>query len=483
MRCLALAERLLERGAAIRFVCREHPGNLMDLVRSRGIPVAPLQDSGLAEQEDAAQTIEALKGVQPDWMIVDHYGIGAAWEDALHAHAKRVLVVDDLANRRHDCEALLDQNYTHDGSEAYERLVSKQCRQFLGPRHALLRPEYAAYRKASAGRRDGQMRRVLVFLGGSDPHNVTGLALDALSDARFGHLEVDVVVGANNVHRGALEKQASERPRTSLHGIRPHLADLMTRAHLAIGAGGATTWERLCLGLPSLVVSIADNQVRPCQALAADSLIRYLGTREDIEAADIGAALEDCLRRPERLAEQAIAGQAAVDGLGAARIAEFLDPTHSGALILRPAEPEDLHLYLDWVNDPEVRRQSLRSESITLPQHRQWFAGKLAASQSLLFVMEARGLPVGQIRFDCDAGETKIDYSIERPFRGRGWARQLVTLGLKEMRRRGPATFRADVKESNLQSMAVFQCLAFAESASPTDARIRVYRLDSRTQG
>lgn len=132
------------------------------------------------------------------------------------------------------------------------------------------------------------MRRVLVFFGGTDPHNLSGRALTALSDPALGHLAVDLavdlVIGANHPQREALVAQAAARPGTRVHGPRPHLADLMAAADLALGAGGTTTWERACLGLPSLVVTLAENQRPACLALATAALVDGRGAARVIQA-------------------------------------------------------------------------------------------------------------------------------------------------------------------------------------------------------
>jgi len=497
MRCLTLAEHLRERGAGVRFVCRAHRGNLIELLRERHHAVAILPAPpratdaasdgdyaawlGVSQEKDTEETLAALQGAKPDWLVVDHYALDAAWERSMRPHASRILVIDDLANRSHDCDVLLNQNFSNRGPERYGGRVPDRCRLLLGPRHALLRPEFARCRQ-SRQNRDGRVRRIFIFLGGTDPGGVTGLALDALSDPEFAALEADVVVGANNAHRQFLETKASNRPRTRLYGPTTKLADLMARADLAIGAGGGTTWERLCLGLPSVVVSIAENQVPACEALAEGRLIRYLGADSDVSVAAIREELRTLIGSPEPLAQLAIRGQMAVDGRGAARVAECLDPTPPDRLSLRPANEDDARIYFYWVNDPEVRRQSLRPEPIDWPRHQEWFAGKLATEQSRLFVLEAGDLPVGQIRFDREGAETRIDYSIDSLFRGHGWATRLLALGVQEMSYGPTMIFRADVKESNPASSAVFRKLGFAESGSPAGAGIRVFRLEAASR-
>jgi len=492
MRCLTLADRLHDRGADIRFVCREQDGNLNNLLRDRKMPVAVLPAPkrvseavgandygawlGVAQEVDAIQTIEALEDARPDWLVVDHYGLDAAWERLLRPHVSEVMVVSDFEGRVHDCDVLLDQNFSNRGRDRYGGQTPEGCRLLLGPRYALLRPEFARDRR-SAKVHNGQVHRVFVFFGGTDQGNVTGRALKALSTPEFAELEVDVVVGANNEHGQELRASAAARPRTRLHGPMTQMADLMAGADLAIGAGGGTTWERLCLGVPSIVVSIAANQVPACEALAESGLIHYLGTDSDVGASEICLGIRQCIANPAELAAASARGGATVDGLGAVRVTEVLDPTPVSRLRLRHAKIRDASLYFSWVNDPEVRRQSLNSEPIDWRRHSAWFSARLESGENRLFLMEAGELPVGQIRFDRDGAETTIDYSIDPAFRGRGWARHMLSLGM-ELIRRGPATvLRAEVKEGNAASIAVFTGLGFSESRKAGNDGIRVFRM------
>jgi UDP-2,4-diacetamido-2,4,6-trideoxy-beta-L-altropyranose hydrolase len=492
VRSLTLARLLLERGARTRFISRAHKGHLIDSLRELNIMTAPLPAPeaaparsaedygtwlGVSQEVDAAESVQALGDSRPDWLVVDHYGLDSAWEAALRPHAQRVLVIDDLANRPHDCDLLLDQGYSDSDDERYRKLVPCDCRQLLGPRYALLKPEYR-HRRVHMGPRRPQLRRILVFFGGSDPANMTGTALETLTAPEFAHLTVDLVVGVNNRHRRAIESAARRRHDTIVHGPRPHLADLMADADLAIGAGGATTWERMCLGLPSIVVSTADNQSRSCEALAADGLIQYLGAAPATLGGRLREELLALMGRPDLLQQSAVRCARVVDGLGAARVCEIMVPTRREDLRVRAADPGDEQLYLDWANDPEVRRQSFHTEAIDCHSHQKWFSSKLRDRDSQLFVMLAGDLPVGQIRFDRLGQETVIDFSIDAQFRGRGWGQQLVRLGMREIMRQRPAVFRADVRESNILSGAVFRGLGFRESVVGNAAGFRTYRLE-----
>jgi UDP-2,4-diacetamido-2,4,6-trideoxy-beta-L-altropyranose hydrolase len=348
MRCLTLATELQARGVQSTFVCREQTGHLIAALRERALPVAVLPAPktvagsveedyaawlGVSQGEDAAQTIAALRGDDPEWIVVDHYGLDVEWERALRPRAGRLLVIDDLANRTHDCDALLDQNYSEEGERRHAGLVPDRCELLVGPHYALLAPEYASYRETQSPR-DGIVRRVLVYFGGADPSNMTGQALTAVSGPGLRHVAVDLVIGTNHAHRDALDAQAAARPDTAFHGTRPHLADLMVRADLAIGAGGVTTWERMCLGLPAIVVSIAENQRPTNEALAAAGLIEYVGDTRSAGAAQIHEALESLLDNRKRLTALSTRGRLLVDGRGASRVADAM-LARSGKSLIR----------------------------------------------------------------------------------------------------------------------------------------------------
>ena len=404
MRCVTLAETLQARGARTSFVCRDHQGNLIDTLRNKALHAsvlpAPHIQSRLAEEDyaawlgvpqstDAEQTIETLQGNKPDWLVVDHYALDAEWEQRLRPHIDRLLVIDDLANRDHDCDVLLDQNYSTEGEHRHLGVVPKGCQVLSGPRYALLAQEYASYRQTLPAR-EGPVHRVLVYFGGTDPHNMTGLALEALSAPEFRHLDVDVVIGTNSAHRATLGEQAARRPHTHVHGTRPHLADLMARADLAIGAGGVTTWERMCLGLPSLVVSIANNQRPTCEALSAEGLIQYVGDVRSVGKAQIRAALKTLLQDRERRAALSCRGQFLVDGRGASRVADvMLGPSGDDLIRTRNALheadacPEGFDTFtFAWIdrcrvddvlvlrNMPHVTAQMRSRDTITNVDHR-----------------------------------------------------------------------------------------------------------------
>lgn len=353
-RCRTLAKGLQERGAWVHCVCRAHHGHQIQMLEAEGysvssLPKAPEQTAidgdyaawlGVSQDQDADETLAALnaltkrgKQAEWDWLIVDHYGLDKVWECQMRSVIKRILVIDDLVNREHDCDVLLDQNFSRQPDQRYAKLLPKHAQALLGPDFALLHPQYAMTRQtlerctAYLGVVN-PLRRVLVFFGGTDPENLTGRCLEALSDPALSEIVVDIVVGANNPHKEALGWQAAARGATHLHEPRPHLADLMAVADLAIGAGGTTTWERCCLGLPSLVISIAENQRPACNALAAANIIEYLGHYKDVVTEDITRAIKQLVNDSARCQRLAKKSSALVDGLGAQRVVDAMLQEH-----------------------------------------------------------------------------------------------------------------------------------------------------------
>lgn len=341
MRCLTLADTLRKRGEKCSFISRAHQGNLIDLIAERGYAVVGLPKAtskmrrtfsklthapwlGADWVTDAEQTRHALGKEIVDWLIVDHYALDHRWESVIRAACKRIMVIDDLADRRHDGDLFLDQNY---GSSPvrYEGLLPEYCKQLHGPQYALLKPEYSERLKGSVARTSGIRRVLIYFGGGEDRDDLTGMALQAFIAPKLANIELDIIVGAAYAHKSSLEDTATQRGHTAIHSQLPDLANLMASADLAIGAGGATTWERCCLGLPSIVISVADNQRPACEALAAEGMIEYLGERNSITTAQFRDRVLALISEPEALSRLSAHGMALVDGEGTYRVVEVLN--------------------------------------------------------------------------------------------------------------------------------------------------------------
>lgn len=303
MRCLTLAASLRERGAETLFVCREHSGNLIEPIRQKGFEVLTLSIArthgqpensgnlampqhaswlGADWQTDANATRAALRGQAIDWIVVDHYALNADWEKSMRSACRRIMVIDDLADRPHDCDLLLDQNLGR-MAEDYDGLVPETCSRLIGPQFALLRPEFATMRDYSLARRaTPALKRLLISMGGVDGDNATGEVLQALVKCSLPEdCRIVIVMGQHAPWLASVRQLAEKLPwRTELLVNVADMASLMAESDLAIGGAGATAWERCCLGLPSIVVVLADNQRSGAVALQQSHAASVLMERE-----------------------------------------------------------------------------------------------------------------------------------------------------------------------------------------------------------
>ena len=282
MRCLTLAEALRERGAACHFISRAHAGHLLDIIRQRGFTVSVLpqchQASKIVEdgasqspyahwlacdwKTDARQTGGFLDELNSDWLIVDHYALDIRWERILQGCYKKLLVIDDLADRSHTCDLLLDQNLGHHASD-YTNLVPKHCKVLAGPHYALLRPEFAALRENSLMRRESPaLKHLIITMGGIDQPNATGQVLESLKTCPLpDDCRITVVMGGKAPWLQQVRETVASMPwPTTVRVNVSDMAQVMADSDLAIGAAGSTSWERCCLGLPTIQVILAENQ-------------------------------------------------------------------------------------------------------------------------------------------------------------------------------------------------------------------------------
>ena len=338
MRCLTLADALRERVCKVSFVCRELPGNMIEYVETKGYKVyrlpylegeknevsGDLNHSdwlGVDWRKDALETKTIIKKDGcTDWLVVDNYALDRRWEEQMRPFAKRIMVIDDSANRRHDCDILLDQNYNINVNR-YNGFIPDRCIKLLGTEYALLRPQFRKARESLKKDTD-KVKRILVFMGGADPTNETGKVLKAVKLFNRDNIAVDVVIGASNPFKNEIETIVKQMPNTTCYFGVNNMAELMTVADLGIGASGTSTWERCCLGLPSLVMILADNQKDIAEELEKEGVVVNIGWHEDVTEKDIRDALKHLLIEPEKRKSMGLKGKEMVDGNGAKRVVE-----------------------------------------------------------------------------------------------------------------------------------------------------------------
>lgn len=352
MRCLTLADALAPHGADCQFICRAHEGNLIEFIRGKGYvahalpivheasvastapgPAASAPDLahahwlGATQAQDAEACAPILAAQRPDWLIVDHYALDARWERALAPHYRKLMVIDDLADRPHACNLLLDQTFGRDAAD-YHPLVPADCCLLCGSQYALLRPEFAALRPYSLQRRAPPvLRELLITMGGVDKDNATGKVLQALRACPLpADCRITVVMGATAPWLEEVCTQAQEMPWPTrvLVGV-SDMARLMADSDLAIGAAGATSWERCCLGLPTAMIVLAENQQHAARLLEQANAVRMLDLTPNLQNR-LAELINEIVTTETCLAQLRDSASTVTDGKGCERVEDWLTP-------------------------------------------------------------------------------------------------------------------------------------------------------------
>jgi UDP-2,4-diacetamido-2,4,6-trideoxy-beta-L-altropyranose hydrolase len=494
MRCLTLAQALCERDAACTFICRELDGNLISLIKERGFTVfiLPNYKEGYEAQEgdvshagwlgcdwqtDASETQTRLEKLKPDWLIVDHYAIDTRWELYLRDSYTKLMVIDDIADRTHTCDVLLDQNLIEGMEERYTSLVPEHATLLLGPHFALLHSEYARLHE-TVNLRSGQVQRVFIYFGGADTHNLLNDTLEAFSLIDTTNLTIDVVVPHKCELAGESIECVMKCENMQVHAGLSDLSNLMSNADLAVGSCGTTSLERCCLGLPSIVITLADNQRKIAEGLQACKAIHWIGHVDTVSVVDIRVALEPILQN-ELDPNWSARCIKLVDGLGVSRVVTFLLLSSNTKLTTRAATLNDELLLLRWANDPTTRQHAFNSKAISKDEHNRWFQRYVQNTEDghICIVTSKYGDPIGQVRFDLAQGAWTLDYAVAPHLRGQGLGAQVLQAALYEFQTQFPnSTVIGEVKKSNMASVKVFESLHFLATPSENSQSITFIR-------
>lgn len=478
MRCLTLADALREKGHQVLFICRKYSGNLIDHILKKNFPVKELffDDVELYDtqeysnhydrwlwvspQQDADETILILKSAPVDWLIVDHYSLGFDWEKQLRTAVNQIMVIDDLANRKHDCDILLDQNLQIKPNR-YKNLVPETCELLLGAEFVLLRSEFFKFREQCIRKKIKHLNHILVFMGGSDFNNITEKALNAILQSKF-YGKVSVVFGKNSCYANYLEKLFSACAFISFYKNIQNISELIIQADLCIGAAGTASWERCYLGLPSIVIAVAENQMCTAQALESLGAARYLGNAEEISVNMITAAINDFIIDPAQLEKIAVVAREQVDGFGKTRILEkimaYKNKSNLPIVFLRKAEQKDMEIIFNLRNHPDIRKNSFSSKELSLDHHSIWFLKTLQDSnKQILIASTLEKKVIGVIRFDYNNDCAEVSIYIDPGNHGKGYGSIVLEKGIQWVAKNNRCgTIIAKVMPDNIASHKLF---------------------------
>jgi UDP-2,4-diacetamido-2,4,6-trideoxy-beta-L-altropyranose hydrolase len=325
-RCLALAAGLQAKGRELAFVGEAYAPGLKVQAAAAGVRVLETHDAGLGWEQDAERFKAMLSAAgQGVCVVVDHYGLDGRWEAAVRPVARRIVVIDDLPDRTHECDLLVDPAGAAAVPSGHRALLPQACRRLSGPKYALLRSEFAVLR-AGAAPRPGRVSRVLVSFGGSDPTRETEKVVRALQQlGRHDELRVDIVTGPMNENHEKIARLAEDSRWMRCYREAPAFGRLMLQADLAIGAAGGTAWERCCLYLPSVTIVVAENQWEVSRELAKAGATANLGWHQSVGHEHIAQALERLIGDPAMVRAMSVAAGELVDGLGVGRVVAAME--------------------------------------------------------------------------------------------------------------------------------------------------------------
>lgn len=461
MRCLALALAYRAAGGDVVFLSACEGERLRVRVRAAGFRLVDARASH-PDPADAGAAVALARETGATWVVADGYHFDPAYHAALRAAGLRVLAIADLVQWPvYDVDVLLDQNVD---APQLAFPVADATRVLAGPRFALLRPEFAAPRDTDRALPE-QARRILVTLGAGASGEGRRLVLDALGRCGLDGLEVRVVVGPADPALGTIGPAAGTGASTECLADPPDLPGLMAWADLAVSAGGITTWELACIGVPTLQLILADNQRGPTLEMARLGLTRCLGSVGEVGA----GAVADEIRRAagDRAWRETVArgGRHLVDGRGAERVVRAMrdDAPCDASLALRRATADDALFLWGLANDPAVRATAFHPEAIPLDAHCAWLERRLGSAAARIWILERRGCAIGQVRYDRVSPDVaEIDYAVSAPYRGRGLGhvslRLSAELASSEL---GVRRLRGEVLASNAASGRAFEKAGF----------------------
>lgn len=463
MRCLALAQAWRDAGGHAIFAMAEATPAVEKRLRNEGFEVARAA-ARVGSAADAEATAQLAHRHSASWVVVDGYEFGAEYQADLKSCGLKVLFIDDNGHAGHySSDLVLNQN-AYARAEMYAKRAPG-TRLLLGPRYALLRNEFTAYRNWARNVPE-RGKRVLLTMGGSDPKDLTPGILFALADLSIEDLQIRVVVGGSAENQSGVAEKAERFPgRVEVMSNVANMAELMAWADLAIAGAGTTCWEMCLLGVPAILVVVAENQKFIARQLAEMGAAINAGPAELIDCSALAQVTAELLENRDRRLKMSQSARQLVDGLGSERVRAAL--LHR-ELSLRLVRESDCRLLFEWADDPVARAASFHSAAISWEDHARWFAERLQDAQSVIYIGEnAAGERVGVVRFQINGESAVLSVNVAPEFRGQGWGKELIALATRSLvRARSARRIDALVKPDNQASVRLFEASGFRRAGT-----------------
>ena len=461
VRCLSLAKGLKRRGHRCFFVGSKYSDQILQILKKNDFQYFYSLSENKRSYDN--KTIEFIQNIIPDWIIIDNYEIGENWELTFKKFCKKILVIDDLANRMHHCDLLLDQNMVADMNTRYNGLTPYSAELLLGSKYALLDSIYSKIHN-NISKKDKNIKRILISFGGTDEFGLTKLSLLALLQLKQYNFDIDVVLSSKHCDIALIKEKAETHNNITLHSDLPTLAELMAKSDLAMGTSGTTSWERICLGLSSITITVADNQIKIADYLNKNGLTNWIGHYDQIKKQDIFKAVNNAIVSgvKKEWIERSIG---LIDGKGVDRVCDILTINPDSELHVRDMSISDRNLVFKWANDPITRANSLSSKEIKIETHNKWFKSKLQDNKCRFYLIKSVNcIAVGMVRFEQlnDGNSYEVHYSIAPIYRGLGMGSHVLRDAIDAIYLKiGEVVIVGRIKKINVASERIFKSIGF----------------------
>jgi UDP-2,4-diacetamido-2,4,6-trideoxy-beta-L-altropyranose hydrolase/UDP-4-amino-4,6-dideoxy-N-acetyl-beta-L-altrosamine N-acetyltransferase len=477
-----MADELRRAGSDCEFVCRPHSGNLIELIKSQNFVVHVLSSGvlptwlGVEWQKDASQTLKVVGNNTYDWLIIDHYELDTKWESLLRPIANSILVIDDLANRSHNADVILDQNSGRISLD-YKNLAPKYCEIYTGPMFAFLRPEFYSLRVLSEQRKNRtEVLHLLISMGGVDKNNATTKVLESLQkmpNALLNGSKITVLMGPHAPGITKVQQQALKMPWPTeiLIGAK-NVAHLMADADLMIGGVGTTIWEACCLGLPTLALILAENQLAAASHLERLGAIKLLSLDQSLDEW-LSKSLRE-LQDPSNLRAMQEACYRLTDGRGASRFLNQLGGIgNRKKSSIREMTHDDLLMVLEWRNSSKVKSYMNTQHKISFEEHCIWFDRVIKDNSRAVLIYESLNQPMGFVQFsNLESKEGAIWGFYMAPNASKGSGSEMGKAALKyAFTRLGTTKIFGRVMIDNYASINFHKKLGFESTAKSAGAQ------------
>lgn len=513
MRCLTLAQALLRAFKThqqveklfIVFICRSNKGNINQRIIDSGFHLIELPASsqtisadntnswlGTSYQEDALRCIEQIKTLTDiSLLVVDHYAIDHHWQSLIKPYCQKMFVIDDLANRQHVCDYLLDQTYLRNCSD-YNALIPEHSAMLLGQQYILLRDEFSALKASATRRRQVYMTannsstcNILITMGGSDPENLSKKALLAIKKLIQQEIEVttNVVISSKSKHLNALKQFCQSNTWATLIVDSKNMAELMLTADIAIGACGGTAWERCALGLPCLTTINAENQQLIADNLTTKGAIINLGWHQDVTIDSMSYAIKSLQGNTDKYKKMVSACFDVCDGTGTQKVAQFIMTetlntpqkqiyADTNNVKFREASIDDCELTFHWQSNKKTRQYFNNPETPSWQEHKQWYQDCLKdKNRTLIILQDQYSNNIGLLRLDkqitnqCTINCYEVSLIIAPRYQGNGFS----VLALNSLIKRNEnSKYIANIDPKNTASKKAFIKAGFTQFSSTT---------------